>query len=347
MTEGFIPSTQEDYIKIPKVDLHRHLEGSLRVSTMLEIAAQEGISLPSGQAFERLVQVQKDEPQSFKNFLSKFDTLRKFFTSQSAIERYTREAVADAALDGIIHLELTFTPVALSRLRGYEMGEIMDLVAETAQTAAGEFGINVRLIASANRHEDPGWAAEVAELAVQKQDKGITGLGLVGNEAEFPAEPFYDSFLAAKRAGLSIVIHAGEWGGAENVREAIEVFEADRIAHGVRVFESPDVVDLARQSGIPFEVCITSNCQSGVVASCADHPVKKMLDAGLKVTLNTDDPGISNITLSHEYALAAEYYGFTHASLHACTQDAVYAAFIDDSLKKDLLEKIVPGSFGR
>jgi len=340
MTEGFTSSQLERYIKIPKVELHRHLEGSLRVSTMLEIAAQENIHLPSAQEFKNLVQVQKDEPQDFKNFLSKFDTLRKFYISHSAIERYTREAVEDAASDGILHLELTFTPVALCRIRGYELGEIMDLVAETAQAAATEFGIQVRLIASANRHEDPELAAKVAELAVDRIPKGIVGLGLVGNEAEFPAQPFFEIFRLAKKGGLSIVIHAGEWGGAENVREAIEEFDADRIGHGVRIFESPDVLDLARRKGITFEVCITSNCQSGVVSSCADHPVKKMLDTGLNITLNTDDPGISNITLSHEYLLAREQYGFSQASLYQCIQTAAKAAFIQESEKHDLMKEI-------
>ena len=340
MAEGFIPSQLEKYIKIPKVELHRHLEGSLRVSTMLEIADQENIDLPSDQDFKRLVQVQKDEPQNFRNFLSKFDTLRKFYISQAAIERFTKEVVEDAAVDGVLHLELTFTPVALCRIRGYDMGEIMDLVAEAASTAASEFGIQVRLIASANRHEDPELAAKVAELAVARISKGIVGLGLVGNEAEFPGQPFFETFHLARKAGLSIVIHAGEWGGAENIREAIEKFEADRIGHGVRIFKSPEIMDLARRVGIPFEVCITSNCQSGVVSSCADHPVKKMLDAGLNITLNTDDPGLSNITLSHEYLLAREQYGFSQASLIQCVRAAAQAAFIQDAEKQDLLKKI-------
>ncbi len=135
---------------------------------------------------------------------------------------------------------------------------------------------------------------------------GIAGLDLAGNEAQFPAEPFIGIFREAKQSGLKVAVHAGEWGGPENVRQAIEQFDADRIGHGVRVMEDEYTVTLAKDRQTCFEVCITSNYQTGAVKELSEHPLKKMIAAGLNVTLNTDDPSISQITLSNEYKVAEE-----------------------------------------
>ncbi|MBE0696684.1 MAG: adenosine deaminase, partial [Anaerolineaceae bacterium] len=287
-----------------------------------------------------LVQMQPGDTLNFSTFLSKFQTLRQFYRSPEVIERVTREAIEDAARDSVVYLELRFTPVALGRLQGYSAARVMDWVARSAHDAARDCGITVRLIASINRHEPVEIAEEVARLAAERIDQGIIGLDLAGNEAQFPALPFAGIFREARESGLHLTIHAGEWGGAENIREAIEVFGAERIGHGVRVIEDPAVMDLAFERGTAFEVCVTSNYQSGVVSALTEHPLPRLLNAGLSVTLNTDDPSISGITLSDEYILAQDDLGLNSEILSGCILNGAKEAFLPQNEKELLKDRL-------
>ena len=320
---------KDNYLVLPKVELHRHLEGSLRLRTMLEVARTHGMAVPAATGpLSSLVQVQSSEPFNYQNFLAKFNTLRMFYRSPEIIHRVTREAVEDAALDTVRYLELRFTPVALSRAERFPLGEVMDWVLESAAQAASDTGIQVGLIASVNRHESVELAEQVARLAADRLGGGLLGLDLAGNEAEFSAEPFLGVFQEARQAGLKLTVHAGEWSGAANVRQALEILDADRIAHGVRILEDPDTVRIAKERGTPFEVCITSNYQTGVVSNLADHPACRMLAAGLNVTLGTDDPSISQISLSDEYRIACETLGMSRVTLQERILAAAQASFL-------------------
>jgi adenosine deaminase len=332
--------TREFYQSFPKVDLHRHLEGSLRLNTLLDVAREHGITIPSTHQLRSLVQVNDGEPYTFQNFLSKFETLRLFYRSPDIIGRVTREAVADAAADNIRYLELRFTPVALSKAQGYPLAEVMNWVLEGMRCAQEEYKITARLIASVNRNESVELAEQVARLAVEYRDAGVVGIDLAGNEAHFPTHPFKDIFREARQAGLHITVHAGEWGGASNVADAITEFEAERIGHGVRVMEDPAVVDLALERNPVFEVCITSNYQSGVVPALSQHPVTRMLSTGLNVTLNTDDPSVSQITLSDEYFLACEDLGVPLDILQERVLAAARAAFLPEVEKQALVQSL-------
>ena len=330
----------EFYTALPKVELHRHLEGSLRLSTLTEIGRTHGVDIIGTDYLRPLVQVSENEPYTFENFLSKFTTLRLFYRSPEVIERITREAIEDAAVDNVHYLELRFTPVALSRAEDFPLHEVIDWVVEGARKGEEELGVKTRLIASVNRHESVELAEEVARLAIERKDQGIVGLDLAGSEATAPAAPFIGVFKEAQQSGLYITIHAGEWGDAENVREAIEKFETNRIGHGVRVMEDQNVAALAQERGIPFEVCITSNYQSGVVSGLENHPFAQMLSAGLNATLNSDDPSISQIVLSNEYRLANEDLGVPLAVLRDQTLAAAKAAFLPDEECTALVQSI-------
>lgn len=342
-----VTATLNRFRRLPKVELHRHLEGSLRLNTMLDIARQHDIPIPEDVfSLSNLVQMQEDESFSFRTFLSKFDTLRLFYRSPEVIDRITREAVEDAAKDNVRYLELRFTPFALSRAERFPMNEVIDWVLAASQDAAREFGITVNLIASVNRHESAELAEQVAWLAAEHLEDGVVAMDLAGNEAEFSSQPFYGVFREARQAGLHICIHAGEWGPAVNVREAIEELGAERIAHGVRVLEDPSVTAMARERGTPFEVCVTSNFQSGVVAEADAHPLPRMLEAGLNVTINTDDPSISRITLSHEYHVVCEELGVPFEALRERILAAGRAAFLPEAERRKLtgaLEKELAG----
>ena len=329
------------YLALPKVELHRHLEGSLRLSTMLDIARKHGVTVPVSMLnLSGLVQVQDKDPMTFSNFLDKFKTLRLFYRSPDVIHRVTREAVEDAAKDNVHYLELRFTPVALSRAEGFPLHDVMEWVITSAQDAAKTFGIKVGLIASVNRHESPELAEQVAWLAVDHQKHGLFGLDLAGNEAEFKSNPFHDIFKEAKQSGLHLTIHAGEWGPAENVRDAIQNLGAERIGHGVRVLEDEAVAALAKERGVVFEVCPTSNFQSGVVTTMEEHPLPRMIEYGLKVTINTDDPSVSRISLSNEFQIAHEKLNVSMDVLKQSILMAAESSFLADVEKAELLQSL-------
>ena len=312
----------------------------MRLHTLLQVARAHGLDLFGTERLRPLVQIHEDEPYTSQNFLSKFETLRQFYRSQEIIARITYEAIADAAADNVRYLELRFTPVALSRVENFSLAEVIDWVVTGTRQAEAEFGTKTRLIVSLNRHESPELAAEVVRLAIERADSRIVGVDLAGNEAQFPASPFMSIFQAAREAGLHITIHAGEWGGAGNVAEAITRLGAERIGHGVRVMEDPAVISLARESETTFEVCLTSNFQSGVVPAMNGHPLKDMLAAGLNVTLNTDDPSISQITLSDEYCFACEYLELPFQALRERALAAARAAFLPEGERAALVAQL-------
>ena len=329
------------YRALPKVELHRHLEGSLRLDTMVDIARKHGMEIPEDVLrLSTMVQVQEEDKFTFQNFLSKFNTLRLFYRSPDVIHRITREAIEDAAKDNIRYMELRFTPVALSRAERFPLHDVVDWVIHSTKEASEKSGVIVRLIASVNRHESVDLAEQVAWLAIEHLDDGMVALDLAGNEAEFPTQPFYGLFKEAKQAGLRLTIHAGEWGPARHVKEAIEELGAERVGHGVRTLEDHNIVDLARERGTAMEVCITSNYQSGVVQSLSTHPLMAMMNAGLNVTINTDDPSISRITLSHEYYTACEDLQMPQNTLRERIIAAAQAGFLAEGEKVNLVEQL-------
>jgi adenosine deaminase len=332
--------SQEFYQSLPKVELHRHLEGSLRLETMVEIARQHGMRVQDADQLRSLVQVNDGEPYNFKNFLSKFETLRTFHRSPEIIGRFAQEVVADAAADNVRYLELRFTPMALSAAQGFPLTEVIDWVIENVDISSRQNKIKTRLIVSLNRHESVSVGEKIAALAVDRKDRGIVALDLAGNEAQFPALPFAGVMREARQAGLHITIHAGEWGGASNVADAIRSLYAERIGHGVRVMEDPEVVELSRAKEIPFCVCMTSNIQSGIAASLEEHPIRSMMANGLNITLNTDDPSISQIRLSDEYRKFCEGLGFHLSVLRQRLLSAAQAAFLPAGERQALVQQL-------
>jgi adenosine deaminase len=303
------PLPAKFYRSLPKVELHRHLEGSLRLSTLLEVSREVDLNISDLDLLRPLVQVDQADPRTSENFLSKFEVLRKFYRSREIIRRITGEAIADAAADNVRYLELRFTPSTLAKAGDYPLGEVIDWVSTAALSAQSKYEITTRLIASVNRHESVDLAAQVAQLAIERLDS-----------------------------------QAGEWGPAENVAQAIDLFAAERIGHGVRVMEDPQITAMARERGTTFEVCLTSNYQSGVVNGLDDHPIQEMIQAGLNPTINTDDPGISQITLGSEYELVCEQLRVNLAALQDRVIAAAQAAFLPED-EHEKLAKALEGEF--
>jgi adenosine deaminase len=332
------PGVRAALAGLPKIDLHRHLEGSLRLSSLYEIAQAYDLDLPARSVDELRPYVQiTGAEHSFRNFLDKFNVLRRFYQSPEIIRRLAYEAVEDAARDNVRYLELRFTPPALANSRNFPLDEVTDwVIAAVEQACRDHLGIWVQLIVSLNRHEPLELAEQVTQIAIDRKDRGIAGLDLAGDEVNYPAEPFRGVFGAARQAGLGVVAHAGEWVGAGSVREAIEHLGVQRVGHGVRVVQDPSVAALARERGVVFEVCVTSNLHSGVIQRRADHPLRGMMDLGLVTTLNTDDPAVSDITLSDEYAAVIEELGLDLAGVKQSILNAANSALLPALARAEL-----------
>ncbi len=331
---------------LPKIELHRHLEGSLRLTTLAEVNRDFHLGFPEDdlEALRAYLQI-TDEGGDYRIFLSKFINLRRFYQTPELIQRFAYEAVADAAADNIRYMELRFTPMALAKTQNFALEEVTEWVLEAVDKAQRDFSIKVRLIVSFNRHEDVSIGVRSTRIAIENRQRGIVGLDLAGDEANYSAEPFTNLFLQAREAGLGITIHAGEWAGVQNVLYAIEMMGAQRIGHGVRVLDNSSAIALALDRGTIFEVCVTSNVQSGVFQRFIDHPLKVMHDVGLRTTVNTDDPAVSNITLADEIHIVAASLGFELEDLRKMTLTAAEASFLPPD-EKQLLIKQFEAEFG-
>jgi adenosine deaminase len=329
---------------LPKIDLHRHLEGSLRLETLRVIALERGIDLPAYdlETLRSYVQVTEGYQPSFSNFLEKFKLLRRFYTSREAIERVAYEAVADAAADNVKYLELRFNPAALARMQQFAYGDVMDWVCGSANRAQAEHDIIVRLIVSLNRAE-PEAAPAILEAAILRMDRGIVALDVSGDEATLPLEPFVPVFDRAREAGLWLTAHAGEGGHAANVRQTIELIRPHRIGHGVRSIEDSTVVQLVRDRGLVLEICPTSNLQTRVIHLVSHHPLPDLHRLGVKVTINTDDPSISDTTLTDEYRLVIAGMGMSLDDVKRMVMTAAEAAFLPPGEKAALIARFRAG----
>ena len=339
-TAGKPENLQSVIQALPKIELHRHLEGSVRLETLVAIARQY-IEMPEYdvETLRPFVQVMPGELHNPQHFLAKFLTLRQFYRSREAIARITREAVEDAAADNIFYMELRFTPMALCKSSGCVIDEVVELVCETALAAAEACGIQVTLITSMNRHESVEIGEAVLDATLNHREKGIVGIDLAGAEADFSALPFRDVFLKAKAEGLGITIHAGEWAGADSVWDAVGNMGATRVGHGIRVLEDPAMTEMLVQRGVVLEVCPGSNVLSGIVEKFEDHPLKELDAAGILTTLNTDDPSVCNITLSDEMYSAMTTCDLTFDELNQYTIRAANAAFLPNDEQRALIAK--------
>lgn len=323
---------------MPKIDLHRHLEGSLRLKTLLEIAQKFDMDVPytNLEALRPHVQITNDPP-NHDAFLSKFHVLRHFYRTPETVSRLVYEVVADAALDNVKYLELRFSPQALSRVRGFPITDVTDWVIDAVQQASHDYKIVVGLIVTLVRHDPIEQAYQVAKVAMDRKYKGIVALDLAGDEVRYPPEPFTPLFKEAKEEGLGITIHAGEWASARGVELALNELFADRIGHGIRTMENSKILRLVLERKPAFEVCLTSNVQSGVVHQLAHHPLVDMLDLGLNATINTDDPTVSDSVLSDEYEIAVNTLGLGYKALRHSILTSAQAAFLPKNGRKQLI----------
>lgn len=313
----------------PKIELHVHLEGSIRPATLLEIARRNDVSLPA------TTEAELAELYDFSDF-AHFIRVWRLVTGCLRTADDFRQVVVDYAVEaaghGAVYLEGIFSP-AEPASQGVSWAEVFTGYTEGAQEAYERCGVTIRLTPDVYRTLDPEIAAEAARWAVRYADRGVVGLGLGGLEAAAPAATYAEAFAIARDGGLALVPHAGEAAGAGSVREILG-FHPARIRHGIRAVEDPGVLAEIVARGLVLDVCPTSNLRTRVVGTLAKHPLPRLRAAGVLCTVNTDDPAMFGTDLSQEYAVAASL-GVSAADAYAA---GLAGALCEDATRERLVE---------
>lgn len=321
---------------LPLVDLHRHLDSTVRPATVLEIARQHGISLPADTAAALRPFMQIDQPvSSLPEFFKRFDLLLRIFVDYDAIYRVARENLEIALAEGIDYVELRFSPLFMAGVHQLRPVEITRTVCRALQEAT-DLPIRASGIVIMSRQFGPDGCLAELEAAEACAGQGIVALDLAGDEAGYPGHLFVEHFRRARAAGLHTVAHAGEAAGPASVRQAVEELGAERIGHAVHAAKDPAVMDLLAERGVAVESCLTSNLQTVTVPSLQEHPLPLFLRRGIRVTLNTDDPGISGIDLPHEYRLLQQL-PLTAEEVRQVRLNGALAAFLSPAEREALL----------
>jgi adenosine deaminase len=322
----------------PLVELHRHLDGNVRIETVLDLCRQHGLELPAWTVEELRphVQILEREP-SLVHFIAKFELLRRAMVDYDAVRRIVRENLEDAAREGIDYIELRFSPYFMGETHGLDPFGVVDAVCDALEEGRGTIPVKAKLIGIIARNYGPEIGRIELAAAIRGRERGVVALDLAGDEAHYPGELFVRHFQEAREAGLRTIAHAGEAAGAESVRQAVLGLKAERIGHGIRAIEDPAVLDLLAERRIPLEVCPTSNLHTSTVRDYRSHPLPALLRRGIRCTLSTDDPSISGLDLAHEYRVASEELGLSAAEIRRMQETAVEAAFLTPEERAELL----------
>lgn len=325
--------------RIPKVELHRHLDGSVRVETLRDAAIKHGFKLPTTdlKKLKKLTQVSPD-CSSLTEFLKAFEFFYDFLKFPDVVERISFENCGDAKNENIEYVELRFAP-PLQATQKFSEEEVVKCAISGIKSGMKQFGIKAGLILCIYRSlsEEQNWVT--TKLAEKYFGRGVVGIDLAGDESRFEVGLYKKFFDYAKDAKIPITCHAGEAAGYKSIKDAISL-GANRIGHGTRLYENEDLMKEVRDLQIPLEICLTSNKQTQVVHSIKEHPFKKYYDFGIKVTLNTDDPSVSGIDINHEFVLAEKIFGLKISDLEKIILNSVDAAFMQKEEKKVLYKKI-------
>ncbi len=324
---------------LPKAELHVHLDGSLRAATMLEIAREEGIPLPAADPWELEAAMRAEGSRDLVEYLRKFEVTLSLLQDPRHLERAAYELAEDAAAEGVRYLEVRYSPL-LHRERGMGLEEAVEAPLRGLARAESSLGIRTGLILCGIRTFLPSTTVTLAELAVAYRDRGVVALDLAGAERGNPPGLHAEAFRIAAEGGVGITVHAGEAEGAPSIREALDECHARRIGHGTRLTEDPELMGRVVREGIHLEVCLTSNVQTRVVPDLASHPLPRFLDAGVQLSLNTDNRLVSGVTLTEEYWRAHEHLGLHWNALRAIALMGFQAAFLPAEERSALVEEM-------
>lgn len=315
---------------LPKAELHVHLEGAIDPPTLLEIQHNHGLKSAT------LADVQKlYEYSDFGGFLISFKDITAHLKAPADYELITYRLMERLKAENVLHAEV-YISVGVCLYRKQDFAEIFEGLERGRAQGARDFGVSLLWIFDAVRHFGSAEAQRVAELAVQYRDRNVVGFGIGGDERRAGPELFREVYAYCGEHGLCLTAHAGETAGPESIWGALNL-RAERIGHGLTAYQDPDLVQELSQRQVPVEICVTSNVKTGVCPSIAEHPVKRYFDEGLMVTLNTDDPAMFATSLSREYQLVQENFGFSDEHLRELARNSFEAAFLPAEKKLEFL----------
>lgn len=330
---------ERDWIqRLPKVELHVHLDGSLRPQTMIELADEAGIRLPARDAASLAEAMLVRDVTCLEEYLDRYRVTIALMQTREAIRRIARELVLDLAAENVRYFETRFCPA----LHTPAMSDAEAIEAALAGLREGSDASDceARLIVCGLRTMPSETSTRMARAAVEARDRGVVAFDLAGAEAGHPAKDHAGAFDIARDGGLRLTCHAGEGYGPDSVRQALEDCGAERLGHGTRLHEDPQLENEVLERGVPLEVCVTSNVHTRTVDTAASHPVRRYLERGHCVTLNTDGRLMDGITLTDEYWLAHRELGFDANELRQVVHNAASSAFLGGAERQSLLERI-------
>ena len=322
---------------LPLIDLHRHLDGNVRLSTIIELGRQHNLPLPAWDVdgLRPHVQVTGREP-GLMAFIARFRWMTGVLVDLNACRRVAYENVEDAHQEGIDYLELRFSPWFMAEAHGLDPAGVVEAVADGVQAGTRDFDIRMKLIGILTRTYGPVVAKKELEALLDYRNL-LVALDLAGDEANWPGDRFAPHVQRARESGLQITVHAGETAGPESVWQAVRELGATRVGHAIRAVEDPALMEHLAQERIGVESCLTSNVQTSLVPDYASHPLRTFLDRGILATINTDDPGISGVYLRHEYQVAAPAAGLTAAHTRQAQRNALAVAFLSADERQALV----------
>ena len=333
--------THDLYIdpRLPLIDLHRHLDGSIRLETVLEVALEQGIELPAYELETLRPHVVVDgKATGLMDFIGRFRWLTAILHDLETCRRVAYENVVDARGEGIDYIELRFSPWFMAETHGLDPAGVVEAVADGVVAAERDTGVRAQIIGIMSRTYDTGTCHRELDALLAHRNH-LVAVDLAGDEMKFPASLFIEHFERAREAGLQVTVHAGEVDGPQSVWAAVRELGAVRIGHGIHSLEDPALVEFLAERRIGLELAITSNIQIGIVDDYSVHPAKRILEAGLVANLNTDDPAISGIDLHHEFEVAAPRAGLTPSQTRQAQANALEMAFLSEREKRELLAR--------
>jgi adenosine deaminase len=315
--------------RMPKVELHVHLEGSMRPGVLLELARRNGVDLPAGdeEGLRRWFRF-----RDFDHFVQVYLTCSRALRTPEDFQLLALDFLAMQAEQGVLYTEAHFT-ISTHLANGGSGEEILAALEEAMGEGERRYGSRLRLIPDIVRNVGVEAADRTLEWALAARSRGVVALGLSGSEARFASDPYRPHFEAAAREGLHRVAHAGEHAGPEAIRSALEVCDAERIGHGVRAVEDPSLVAELRDRRIPLEICPSSNVCLGVFPDLASHSFDRLYRAGVPVSVNSDDPAFFDTELSREYLRLHEAFGYSPEELAGLSLAALRQSFLPDGEK--------------
>lgn len=335
MLEGADPE-REQIRALPKPELHVHLDGSLRPATLLALARERGLPMPAGDKAGLLERLVASQAGSLEEYLRAFEVTLSVMQDADALERVAFELGEDHALEQVRYAEVRFCPLLNTR-GGLTPDQVLDAALHGLRRADAKYGSRSAVIVCALRHLPPETSIALAELAVRYQEHGVCGFDLAGAEAGNPVSVHAEAFAIAHAHGLPVTIHAGEAFGPESIRQALDLGHATRIGHGTHLGDDPVLLEHVRDAGVTLEVCLTSNVQTGAAGSYETHPLRRYFDAGVSVTLGTDNRLVSGVSLTDEYIHARDALHFSWNELVEIARNGFRRAFAPSELRAALV----------